>query len=108
MRVRVIEVCPDCRSEIISNMSIDDNGKHYLSKKCLKCGFEWLREVEVHELEYVAEIPFVPVCPVEWVKPTVDPVPEMCRKCSNHPSNGGYGVCHCIGPYVSGEGEKCE
>ena len=22
-------------------------------------------------------------------------VPESCRYCSNHPSNGGSGICHC-------------
>lgn len=22
-------------------------------------------------------------------------VPDMCRYCSNHPSNGGSGICHC-------------
>jgi hypothetical protein len=22
--------------------------------------------------------------------------PEACRNCSNHPSNGGSGICHCI------------
>jgi len=23
-------------------------------------------------------------------------IPVNCRNCSNHPSNGGSGVCHCI------------
>ena len=22
-------------------------------------------------------------------------IPEPCRNCSNHPSNGGSGICHC-------------
>ena len=22
-------------------------------------------------------------------------IPEACRNCSNHPSNGGSGICHC-------------
>ena len=26
----------------------------------------------------------------------VDNIPAPCRSCSNHPSNGGSGVCHCI------------
>ena len=25
-----------------------------------------------------------------------DNIPESCRNCSNHPSNGGSGICHCI------------
>ena len=23
-------------------------------------------------------------------------IPENCKNCSNHPSNGGSGICHCI------------
>jgi len=23
-------------------------------------------------------------------------IPSYCRNCSNHPSNGGSGICHCI------------
>ncbi len=23
-------------------------------------------------------------------------IPEPCKTCSNHPSNGGSGICHCI------------
>ena len=23
-------------------------------------------------------------------------IPEACRSCANHPSNGGTGICHCI------------
>lgn len=28
-------------------------------------------------------------------------VPDCCRYCSNHPSNGGSGICHCILPYLT-------
>ena len=24
-----------------------------------------------------------------------DNIPETCKNCSNHPSNGGSGICHC-------------
>ena len=23
-------------------------------------------------------------------------IPSACKSCSNHPSNGGSGICHCI------------
>ena len=26
----------------------------------------------------------------------IDGIPTACRTCSNHPSNGGSGICHCI------------
>lgn len=28
--------------------------------------------------------------------PKFDSVPDACKHCSNHPSNGGSGICHCI------------
>lgn len=30
-----------------------------------------------------------------------DNIPECCRGCSNHPSNGGSGYCNCTAPYFS-------
>ena len=27
---------------------------------------------------------------------SADSIPPACRFCSNHPSNGGSGICHCI------------
>ena len=29
-------------------------------------------------------------------------IPDPCKGCSNHPSNGGSGICHCTIPYLSG------
>ena len=35
--------------------------------------------------------------PMISTTPYVDnSIPAPCRDCSNHPSNGGSGVCHCI------------
>ena len=28
-------------------------------------------------------------------KPVHQTIPDACKSCSNHPSNGGSGVCHC-------------
>ena len=27
---------------------------------------------------------------------TISYIPDPCKGCSNHPSNGGSGICHCI------------
>lgn len=27
--------------------------------------------------------------------PKVDTIPEPCKQCPTHPSNGGDGICHC-------------
>lgn len=32
--------------------------------------------------------------------PTINNIPTCCQQCSNHPSNGGSGVCHCTLPYM--------
>ena len=29
------------------------------------------------------------------LNPNVKDIPEACHHCSNHPSNGGSGICHC-------------
>lgn len=31
-------------------------------------------------------------------------IPDGCKACSNHPSNGGSGICHCTVPYLNGNG----
>ena len=30
-----------------------------------------------------------------WVRKEYGNIPAPCRNCSNHPSNGGDGICHC-------------
>ena len=32
----------------------------------------------------------------KWGPYPNDNIPAACRSCSNHPSNGGSGICHCI------------
>lgn len=35
-----------------------------------------------------------------------DYIPDGCKKCPNHPINGGSGICHCtLGAFMSVEGE---
>lgn len=31
-----------------------------------------------------------------YVSNSLANIPETCRYCPNHPSNGGSGICHCI------------
>ena len=31
--------------------------------------------------------------------PAFDHIPNCCKACSNHPSNGGSGICNCTAPY---------
>ena len=34
--------------------------------------------------------------PIEKELTMMEYIPKNCRHCSNHPSNGGSGICHCI------------
>lgn len=34
-----------------------------------------------------------PIKDIRWVDQSI---PAACKSCSNHPSNGGSGICHCI------------
>ena len=33
-------------------------------------------------------------------------IPSCCRNCSNHPSNGGSGICCCSLPYMTTTGQN--
>ena len=44
--------------------------------------------------------PWVATCPctkktVTYTTTTTSTIPDSCKECSNHPSNGGSGICHC-------------
>lgn len=47
----------------------------------------------------VKDLPSNIVLPSVWNIPSLDDIPSCCRGCSNHPSNGGSGICLCTLPY---------
>ena len=88
--------------------------------KCTHCG------KEVVGGTYIQGVFYCPMCaslinannrkstPAPLIEPTnpfkVNPwafVPDCCIGCSNHPSNGGSGICHCTLPYLNGQGPTC-
>lgn len=38
---------------------------------------------------------------IEPIKEQVFNIPDCCVNCSNHPYNGGSGICNCVLPYMS-------
>lgn len=48
----------------------------------------WVKKdsLEILEKEYV----------VDTSQTNLKKIPDACKNCSNHPSNGGSGICHCI------------
>ena len=46
----------------------------------------------------------IPADPEPYIHPFVtdeSSIPDCCKRCSNHPSNGGSGICNCVLPYVT-------
>jgi len=74
--------CPDCKR--------DDN--------CSGCPRTLFRDEET-------QIKFIPPDfpdSIVWPK-NYSGVPSCCRHCSNHPINGGSGICNCTAPLFSSD-----
>lgn len=81
----VIEyVCPKC-GEKLTEMVITTLPPIYVLK-CPHCGWE------IKKKQYVVKIPY-PDYSTTAIKQNI---PKNCIYCSNHPSNGGSGVCWCV------------
>ena len=80
--MNIIYTCPKCGSDLIDIAIATDPPINY--KQCLGCG--WTSD---EEREETIRLPY-------GCNQTYDYTPAACRNCSNHPNNGGSGVCHCI------------
>lgn len=83
----VIETCPMCGHDLINE--IIATYPPIPRKKCSQCGWSWEGEPE-----QIIRVPFKEppnIVSVADFKQT----PNPCRTCSNHPSNGGSGICFC-------------
>lgn len=102
--MRIIEVCPECGADIIDVVLTTYPPRQ--KKVCSKCDWYWEEEPEE-----VVRVPFVPPEKRETItmpgwRDDGDEymfgwIPECCRNCSNHPSNGGSGICNCTLPYIT-------
>ena len=75
----IVYTCPECGNDLheITLTSYPAQRKIY----CSNCGWSITTRDEIFKIPYQTE--------------TTSFVPEACRHCSNHPSNGGSGICHC-------------
>lgn len=55
--------------------------------RCKKCGAHKITKFDYQPLQTFYD------------SPTLDNIPNCCKACSNHPSNGGSGICNCTAPY---------
>lgn len=104
--MRIIETCPVCGADIYD--CVIDTYPSITIKRCTKCDWSWREEPDD-----VVRVPFVP--PGQKRTPwrgdngseyMFGYIPECCRGCSNHPSNGGSGVCMCTLPYMTWTGSR--
>ena len=74
--------CPKCGGDLLEEVICTYPPIYKIY--CPKCG--WSNEQQ----EKIIQIPY------EEIITTTYTIPESCKYCSNHPSNGGNGICHCI------------
>ena len=99
--MRIIETCPKCGADIEDLVVATLPAVPV--KRCTKCDWRWEGK---RGREDVIRIPFTVPDVVDPWKYGIAPnagyyVPNCCRNCSNHPSNGGSGICHCMLPYMT-------
>lgn len=81
----IVETCPKCGHDLVDEVLTVI--PPIPRKSCPKCGWFWEGEPD-----QVVRVPFR-----EEIKaPAWDDIPPACVGCSNHPSNGGSGICHCM------------
>ena len=97
----IVETCPKCGADI-EDLVIATYPPIPV-KRCTKCDWRWEGEredvvrvpfKEPDKNEYILNVPYEFEYNYNWI-------PECCRNCSNHPSNGGSGVCCCTLPYMT-------
>ena len=98
--MEIVYVCPKCRGNLIDVYLTSNPPQH--QKRCMSCG--WVSDIENEKLfeeKDVIRIPYPtkedhskdvttvnPVVTTQWI-------PDACKNCSNHPSNGSSGMCNC-------------
>ena len=75
----IIYTCPECGGDL-DGIVLTSNPPIY-KMRCRICGWEVNEGVQTIRMPYQSQNSFVP---------------QACRNCSNHPSNGGSGICNCI------------
>lgn len=95
----IIYTCPKCGHDLqmVSIATYPPIDRY----ECYNCG--WTSETE--KPQEIIRVPYKEIPPYtppyippwdQWTTSKTTAVPPNCRYCSNHPSNGGSGICHCI------------
>ena len=63
----------------------------WICPRCGRVNAPWVMTCPCKSNAYI----FKEEKPIVYTTTSVSSVPDPCKKCSNHPSNGGSGICHC-------------
>ena len=99
--MRIIYTCPKCGADLEATFSQANGSSLYY--KCTKCNWTSLAEEDVVRIPYKQQTRRNPPSYVDYTD-TINATPEVpmgCLYCSNHPINGGSGICHCTIPYTN-------
>jgi len=96
----VVFTCPNCGADLEGGQLLSDPPVPFM--RCPECEFIWYGRVPKDQLR----IPLLPSTPYDW-NTSGEYIPEFCRNCGNHPSNGGSGICNCVLPYFGQGGVTC-
>ena len=77
--VKIIYTCPICGHDL-QEVVLTSLPPQY-QKICNHCGYTYTEQSSAIRIPFVDPRSITPVDP--------------CKFCSNHPSNGGSGICHC-------------
>ena len=91
--------CPACREEYKTKLK--EVLKPYLKDLCPDCQAElenWLQIKNDYQSNQIIHIPKYFPDSITWDD---DSIPSCCKNCSNHPSNGGSGICNCTLPLMT-------
>lgn len=56
---------------------------------------EYAAQIGKDFIEEIRKSIVMPWKPEITVSDHISEIPDACKNCSNHPSNGGSGICHC-------------
>ena len=72
--------------------SVDTYGQQgWICPRCGRVNAPWVMTCPCKSNAYI----FKEEKPITYTKTWTSSVPDPCKGCSNHPSNGGSGICHC-------------
>ena len=96
----VIETCPECGADLYDVVLTSYPPKS--GKQCMSCGWSYISD----DTNDIVRIPFSPpekknIQRAVITTVTTDDFDDPCAGCSNHPRNGGSGICCCTVPYMS-------